>query len=197
MPKGVIQDWGLVEFFDPIDTETTQASRNGFIIRGKPIRVHFCIPGVNAINIYMQVSSDFSFWKSRLKIVITSWLSKSYFIRSLELCQQLFIALKWMHKKWIFEKLRDESFQTTHSNIFQQFKMHIEFLWFLFIFHLKNSNTLSSLSFVSVWGFTKTLIFCLGCQCSTGPEEEGPDAGHPLGRRVHAVAKVGVPESGL
>ena len=55
MPKGVIQDWGLVEFFDPIDSETTQASRNGFIIRGKPIRVHFCIPGVNAINIYMQV----------------------------------------------------------------------------------------------------------------------------------------------
>jgi hypothetical protein len=55
MPKGVIQDWGLVEFFDPMDTETTQASRNGYPIRGQPIRVHFCIPGVNAINIYMQV----------------------------------------------------------------------------------------------------------------------------------------------
>ena len=56
MPKGVIQDWGLVEFFDPIDTETTQAARNGYPIRGNPIRVHFCIPGVNAINIYMQVN---------------------------------------------------------------------------------------------------------------------------------------------
>ena len=55
MPKGVIQDWGLVEFFDPMDTETTQAARNGYPIQGKHIRVHFCIPGVNAINIYMQV----------------------------------------------------------------------------------------------------------------------------------------------
>ena len=56
MPKGVIQDWGLVEFFDPIDTETTQAARNGYPIRGNPIRVHVCSPGVNAINIYMQVN---------------------------------------------------------------------------------------------------------------------------------------------
>lgn len=56
MPKGVIQDWGLVEFFDPIDTETTQAARNGYLIKGTPIRVNFCIPGVNAINIYMQVT---------------------------------------------------------------------------------------------------------------------------------------------
>lgn len=58
MPKGVIQDWGLVEFFDPADTETTQTRLNGYCLRGHCIRVHYCIPGVNAINIYMQVSSS-------------------------------------------------------------------------------------------------------------------------------------------
>ena len=56
MPKGVIQDWGLVEFFDPADTEETQRKLNGHNLKGHNIRVHFCIPGVNAINIYMQVS---------------------------------------------------------------------------------------------------------------------------------------------
>ena len=55
MPKGVIQDWGLVEFFDPADTEATQTALNGHLIQGHSIRVHYCIPGVNAINIYMQV----------------------------------------------------------------------------------------------------------------------------------------------
>jgi hypothetical protein len=55
MPKGVIQDWGLVEFFDPTDTEVTQRKLNGHVLKGHQIRVHFCIPGVNAINIYMQV----------------------------------------------------------------------------------------------------------------------------------------------
>lgn len=55
MPKGVIQDWGLVEFFDPDDSEATQQKRNHYTIKNHRIRVHFCIPGVNAINIYMQV----------------------------------------------------------------------------------------------------------------------------------------------
>ena len=55
MPKGVIQDWGLVEFFNPMDSEETQTSTNLVLFHGKRIRVHFCIPGVNAINIYMQV----------------------------------------------------------------------------------------------------------------------------------------------
>ena len=55
MPKGVIQDWGLVEFFNPMDSEETQTSINLVLFHGKRIRVHFCIPGVNAINIYMQV----------------------------------------------------------------------------------------------------------------------------------------------
>ncbi|TRY74489.1 hypothetical protein TCAL_15657 [Tigriopus californicus] len=54
MPKGVIQDWGLVEFFDPDDSEATQQKRNHYSIKNHQIRVHFCIPGVNAINIYMQ-----------------------------------------------------------------------------------------------------------------------------------------------
>jgi RNA recognition motif-containing protein len=54
MSKGVIQDWGLVEFFDPQDSEVTQAKLHGYVLKGRSIRVHFCIPGVNAINIYMQ-----------------------------------------------------------------------------------------------------------------------------------------------
>ena len=56
MIKGVIQDWGLVLFFDPSDTEATQVAVNGYMLQpGHFIRVHYCIPGVNAINIYMQV----------------------------------------------------------------------------------------------------------------------------------------------
>ena len=62
MPKGVIQDWGLVEFFNPKDSEATQAKLNGHVLRGHPIKVHFCIPGVNAINIYMQVRKFNFFW---------------------------------------------------------------------------------------------------------------------------------------
>ena len=55
MTKGVIQDWGLVEFFDPNDTEATQVALQGYILQGHAIRVHYCIPGVNAINIHMRV----------------------------------------------------------------------------------------------------------------------------------------------
>ena len=58
MTKGVIQDWGLVEFFDPADTEATQVELHGYILHGHKIRVHYCVPGVNAINIYMQVFSS-------------------------------------------------------------------------------------------------------------------------------------------
>ncbi len=53
--KGVIQDWGLVEFFDPADTEETQSRRNGYVLRGHRLRVHYCIPGVNAMKIHMQM----------------------------------------------------------------------------------------------------------------------------------------------
>ena len=55
LQKGVIQDWGLVEFFDPSITEETQRKLNGHDLKGSKIRVHFLIPGVNAMNIYMQV----------------------------------------------------------------------------------------------------------------------------------------------
>ena len=55
MLKGVIQDWGLVEFFDPADTEATQRRLNGHVLPGgHAMRVHYCVPGANAINIYMQ-----------------------------------------------------------------------------------------------------------------------------------------------
>lgn len=60
--NGVIHDWGLVQFFDPALTEATQRELNGYCLRGpqesKNIRVHFCIPGVNASDIslkYLQV----------------------------------------------------------------------------------------------------------------------------------------------
>ena len=56
MPKGVIQDWGLVEFFNPQDSEETQKATHLTAFHGRRIRVHYCIPGVNAINIYMQVN---------------------------------------------------------------------------------------------------------------------------------------------
>ena len=55
MTKGVVQDWGLVEFFDANDTESTQIALQGYILQGHSIRVHYCIPGVNAINIHMRV----------------------------------------------------------------------------------------------------------------------------------------------
>jgi len=55
MRNGVIQDWGLVEFFDSEEAEKTQEELNGYNLKGHNIRVHYCIPGVNAINIYMKV----------------------------------------------------------------------------------------------------------------------------------------------
>ena len=55
MKNGVIQNWGLVEFFDSDSAEMTQSRVQGRILNGHTIRVSFCIPGVNAINIYMAV----------------------------------------------------------------------------------------------------------------------------------------------
>ena len=58
MVRGVVQDWGLVEFFDPEDAEATQVKLNGRCIRGQPIRIQYCIPGVRAINIHNEVGND-------------------------------------------------------------------------------------------------------------------------------------------
>ena len=55
MKNGVIQNWGLVEFFDAETAELTQEKVQGHELNGFKIRVSFCIPGVNAINIYMAV----------------------------------------------------------------------------------------------------------------------------------------------
>ena len=52
--KGVVQDWGLVEFQSAADAEATQTRLNGAVLQGHRIRVHFCVPGVNAINIHMK-----------------------------------------------------------------------------------------------------------------------------------------------
>ena len=55
MKNGVLQDWGLVEFFDHMDAEKTQQEIDGYLLHGSNIRVLYCIPGVNAINIYMSL----------------------------------------------------------------------------------------------------------------------------------------------
>ena len=55
MRNGVLQSWGLVEFFDAMQAELTQEKLNGHQINGTKIKVQFCIPGVNAINIHMRV----------------------------------------------------------------------------------------------------------------------------------------------
>jgi hypothetical protein len=55
MKNGVLQDWGLIEFFDHMDAERTQQEIDGYNLKGCNIRVLFCIPGVNAINIYMSL----------------------------------------------------------------------------------------------------------------------------------------------
>ena len=55
MKNGVIQNWGLVEFFDAASAEVTQEKVEGHLLQGRKLRVSFCIPGVNAINIYMAV----------------------------------------------------------------------------------------------------------------------------------------------
>ena len=44
-----------MEFFDSEEAEKTQEELNGYNLKGHNIRVHYCIPGVNAINIYMKV----------------------------------------------------------------------------------------------------------------------------------------------
>ena len=55
MKNGVIQKWGLVEFNTGEEAETTLEKINGHeIVAGNNIRVQFCIPGVHAINIYMN-----------------------------------------------------------------------------------------------------------------------------------------------
>jgi len=55
MKNGVLQNWGLVEFFDHNDAERTQQEIDGYNLKGSNIRVLYCIPGVNAINIYMSL----------------------------------------------------------------------------------------------------------------------------------------------
>ncbi len=66
MVKGVIQDWGLVEFEGQADAEETQRRTNGYLLQGYPLRVHYCVPGTNAINIFMQVRRE----RSLIRIIL-------------------------------------------------------------------------------------------------------------------------------
>lgn len=78
--NGAIQNWGLVEFTSPEETEETRNLLNGFKLQGQPIRVSYYVPGVRAINIYMKLLNDpvslvfngFSF------IIIHSTLKQNY-----------------------------------------------------------------------------------------------------------------------
>ena len=40
MRNGVIQDWGLVEFFDSEEAEKTQEELNGYNLKGDNIQIH-------------------------------------------------------------------------------------------------------------------------------------------------------------
>lgn len=57
MKNGVLQNWGLVEFKSAEEAEETLQKLNGHKLTEDSqtgIRVQFCIPGLHAINIYMD-----------------------------------------------------------------------------------------------------------------------------------------------
>ena len=55
---GAPQDWGLVEFSNHTQAESTMRQMNNAILHGAKIRVSFYIPGVRAINIYMRLLNE-------------------------------------------------------------------------------------------------------------------------------------------
>ena len=57
MRNGVIQDWGLVEFFDAQEAEQTQERMNGYNLGGRNIRWEFE---------YTNLSGNFTNWKEGL-----------------------------------------------------------------------------------------------------------------------------------
>ena len=64
----MVQDWGLVEFFDTREAEETQRQLHNHVINGQKIRVQYCIPGnlgqVYAVMVHFLSFSDFFFTES-------------------------------------------------------------------------------------------------------------------------------------
>lgn len=51
-------DWGLVEFTSSTEAERTWLRVNGAQVGGRRMRVSFCVPGVRAINLYLQKMNE-------------------------------------------------------------------------------------------------------------------------------------------
>jgi RNA recognition motif-containing protein len=51
-------DWGLVEFNSSTEAERTWLRVNGAQVGGRRMRVSFCVPGVRAINMYLQKMNE-------------------------------------------------------------------------------------------------------------------------------------------
>ena len=49
MRNGVLQDWGLVEFFDATEAESTQRQLNNYNLKGHKLRVQATISRVQWI----------------------------------------------------------------------------------------------------------------------------------------------------
>lgn len=58
LKHGCPQDWGLVEYSNWEDAEAAQTSLNGYNLHGENIRISYYIPGVRAINLYLQLLND-------------------------------------------------------------------------------------------------------------------------------------------
>ncbi|XP_037093012.1 ribonucleoprotein PTB-binding 1-like, partial [Pollicipes pollicipes] len=58
LKNGSPQDWGLVEFMSAEVAERTQQRMANHVLRGSQLEVHFCMPGVRAIDIYMRLLNE-------------------------------------------------------------------------------------------------------------------------------------------
>ncbi|KAF0297078.1 Ribonucleoprotein PTB-binding 2 [Amphibalanus amphitrite] len=58
LKNGSPQDWGLVEFMSADVAEKTWQQMQGHQLRGSRLQVHFCMPGVRAIDIYMRLLNE-------------------------------------------------------------------------------------------------------------------------------------------
>ena len=91
MRNGVIQDWGLVEFFDAQEAEQTQERMNGYNLGGRNIRWEF------DKNNFKVVTFPLNKWELyNLGKRIVGW---EFFLLSLE--EGIFSENLWMEHFWI------------------------------------------------------------------------------------------------
>jgi len=55
MRNGCPLSWGLVEYKDPCEAESTFDALKDLEIQGEKVRVEYYIPGVRAINLYLNL----------------------------------------------------------------------------------------------------------------------------------------------